>query len=420
MANSGEVLKLNTNQVLEVNLPSIPSTGYGWYVKDATRLSSIQQIGHESFVSDSKENPVGSSGTTTIRFAPVSTGISDLEMVYKRPFENEAPLNSYRLQVHSDGAYTGTYSPAEEVSIPETAETVRAVPASFSWQTSCTSVKNQGSCGSCWAFTSTAAFEAVVNIWDNVANDYSEQFLVNCHTGSSGCSGGSNSALSVYVNKGAVMETSLPYAAKDGTCGTYTYHEKATSYKTVSNTQAALKQALYDYGPMYTAICAGTNLNNLGTGVLTKSDGTNLNHAVLLLGWDDVGGYWIIKNSWGKNWGSQGYGKIKYGISGIGGASAYINYKGIIPHVPTSIATQESGINIIVSPNPSNGLLNITGVNEESKIQVYDLVGKKIHESTIRSNAHTIDLNNESKGIYLYKIISTQNNNIIQGKLLLD
>jgi C1A family cysteine protease len=290
IANSGEVLKLNTHQILEVSLPSTPSTGYSWHIKDATRLSSIQQIGHESFVSDSKENPVGSSGTTTIRFAPVSTGISDLEMVYKRPFENEAPLNSYRLQVHSDGAYTGTYSPAEEVSIPEAAETVRAVPASFSWQTSCTSVKNQGSCGSCWAFTSTAAFEAVVNIWDNVANDYSEQFLVNCHTGSSGCSGGSNSALSVYVNKGAVMETSLPYTAKDGTCGTYTYHEKAIAYKTVSNTQTALKQALYDYGPMYTAICAGTNLNNLGTGILTKSDGTTLNHAVLLLGWDDVGG----------------------------------------------------------------------------------------------------------------------------------
>ena len=88
--------------------------------------------------------------------------------------------------------------------------------------------------------------------------------------------------------------------------------------------------------------------------------------------------------------------------------------------MPTSIANQESGINIIVSPNPSNGLLNITGVNEESKIQVYDLVGKKIHESTIRSNTHTIDLSNESKGIYVYKITNTQSNNTIQGKLLID
>lgn len=50
IANSGEVLKLNTHQILEVSLPSTPSTGYSWHIKDATRLSSIQQIGHESFV----------------------------------------------------------------------------------------------------------------------------------------------------------------------------------------------------------------------------------------------------------------------------------------------------------------------------------------------------------------------------------
>ncbi len=183
-------------------------------------------------------------------------------------------------------------------SAPEAPMAVAGLPSAFSWQDKCTSVKNQGSCGSCWSLTATAAFEAIVNIWDNVKNDYSEQYLVNCHTASSGCDGGTNSCFSMYVNNGTVMEKDLPYKAVDGTCGTYTFHQKAKSWAKVSNTQDAIKQAVYDYGPIYVAIDAGTNFSNAKAGqVLTKSDGTSLNHAVTCVGWDDAKGAWLIKNS---------------------------------------------------------------------------------------------------------------------------
>ena len=412
---------ISTDKVLEVKLPSTPSSGFGWYAKNLNE-NILKQVGDWEFISDNPNNSIGASGIQITRFIGVSDGITEIEMLYKRPWENEnEAINAYRITVVSGGAYRGKeIKPVEHASITYAADdqTFSALPAAFNWQSSCTSVKNQGSCGSCWAFTSTAAFEAVVNIWDKSIKDYSEQFLVNCHTSSSGCGGGSNSSLSMYVNKGAVNEKDLPYKAANGTCGTYTYHEKAISYKTVSNTQAALKQAIYDYGPMYTAICAGSNLSNLGTGILTKNDGTNLNHAVLLLGWDDAGGYWIIKNSWGLNWASQGYGKIKYGVSGIGGASAYINYKGVIPHTPTAITEADRNFSVNVYPNPSNGVFSIDGLQKENTIGVYDVVGKLVYQTVSANSSVTIDLKSQNQGMYFYKIMNPSNQSVATGKLM--
>lgn len=412
---------LSPDEALEIKLPSTPSSGFGWYAKNLNQ-NILKQVGDWEFISNDPTNSIGAPGIQTTRFIGTSQGTTEIEMLYKRPWENESDaIDAYKITVVSGGAYRGKeIKPIEHGSIIYSPgdQTFSALPAAFSWQSSCTSVKNQGSCGSCWAFASTAAFEAVVNIWDKSIKDYSEQFLVNCHTNSSGCGGGSNSSLSMYVNKGAVKETDLPYKAANGTCGTYTYHEKAISYKTVSNTQAALKQALYDYGPMYTAICAGSNLNNLGTGILTKSDGTSLNHAVLLLGWDDTGEYWIIKNSWGQNWAAQGYGKIKYGVSGIGGASAYINYKGSIPHTSTEVAEINQNTSVNVFPNPSNGIFSIDGLQKNNAIGVYDMVGKLVYQTISATSSVIIDLQLPNKGMYFYKITDASNQSVATGKLM--
>jgi inhibitor of cysteine peptidase len=427
MANSKEIIQLATTQVLEVNLPSTPSTGYGWYVIEANSLSVLQQI-EESFESDNKDNPIGSSGITTILFIPSGKGSCALEMVYKRIFENDAPLANYKIEVNCEGAYNGNYSPvvandvvpAEEKSDITNTNQLRALPTSFSWQPYCTPVKNQGSCGSCWAFCTTASFEAVVNIWDKKINDYSEQYLVNCHTKSSGCSGGSSSAYSLYVSTGAVAESELPYKAKNGTCTSYNYLEKAISYKTVKNSPETIKEAIYNYGPIYTAICAGSNLNKVGTGILTKTDGTNLNHAVLLVGWNDDEGYWIVKNSWGASWGSKGYFKAKYGVSGIGGGSAYINYKGIISHGTTTGIADADNMELTIGPNPNNGIFTINGLTENNSIEVCDMVGRVVFKTFSTSNTQIIDLNKKNKGVYIYKIINNKTNKAVHGKVVVN
>jgi C1A family cysteine protease len=361
-------------------------------------------------------------GTTTIKFVPTAAGTTNLELVYKRPFEeNEEILNTYSLKINCEGAYAGKAIEVQQRTTQvEEAESVRGLPSVFSWRAQMTSVKNQGSCGSCWSFTATAAFEAVVNIWDKKINDFSEQYLVNCDNNSSGCSGGSNSCLNMYVKNGAVLETALPYKGANGTCGTYTFHEKAKSYAKVTNTQAALKQALYDYGPFYIAICAGSNLQNVkGTAIVTVSDGTSLNHAVTLVGWDDANGCWLIKNSWGTNYGDKGYVRVKYGVSGAGGASARFDYKGIIPHTVSGIDATKAA-NISVFPNPSEGIVTVNGLDINDKIQVYDVVGKMVSETTANDLTQTIDLSKQSKGLFIYVITDSKSGQTLQGKLVIN
>lgn len=419
LGNNNQAFNLNTEQLLEVSLPSNPSTGYTWMVKEKNgTLTTLSQL-DQHFESFTPENAIGADGLTTIQFMPLSQGTTELELVYKRPFEaNGEILNTYHLQVNCAGKYAGNLPiEAGKASTIEAPVSVYGLPSAFSWQAQCTSVKNQGSCGSCWSFTATAAFEAVVNIWDKKQYDFSEQFLVNCDNTSSGCNGGSNSALNMYVKFGGVMETDAPYKGKDGTCATYTYHEKAKSYAKVSNTQAALKQALYDYGPMYVAICAGTNFSNVKAGqVLSKTDGTNLNHAVTLVGWDDAKGAWLIKNSWGASYCDKGYVWVQYGVSGVGGAAARYDYKGVIPHTTGIVSTKAASLSVY--PNPGEGVFTFNGLQVNDKIQIYDVLGKVVYESSATNTQQTLDLSNQTKGMFIYVITDAQSNETVNGKLI--
>ncbi len=418
--NNNEVLTLNSEKLLSVKLPSNPSTGYSWVLKEGRSLQTLTEV-DQSFETSATENQIGAPGITTITYMPTGKGLSNLELVYTRPFEeNGEILNTYSLSVNSEGTYTGKPLALKKAYEGEAAQRVAGLPTVFSWRSKASPVVNQGSCGSCWAFTSTAAFEAVVNIWDNKINDFSEQFLVNCDKSQSGCSGGSNSALNTYVKYGGVLESDLPYKAANGTCKTYTYHEKARSYATVKNSQATLKQALYDYGPMYIAICAGSNFSNVkASGIVTSSDGTNLNHAVTLFGWDDDNGCWLIKNSWGSSYCDKGYLRVKYGVSGVGGAAARYDYKGIIPHNTTGIDADRTA-QLTVFPNPSQGTVNFSGLKANDVIQIFDVLGKIVYETKATNNTQLIDLSNHTKGLFIYIIRDAETNNTMQGKLVIN
>jgi len=192
-----------------------------------------------------------------------------------------------------------------------------------------TPVKNQGQCGSCWAFSATGALEGANFIKSGKLVGLSEQQLVDCSGGygNHGCNGGlMESAFKwVIANGGICAESAYAYTARDGTCKTGCQKvATASSYARVSATESALKTAVAN-GPVAVAIEADQmGFQFYSGGVFDGACGTRLNHGVLAVGYGNDSGkdYWLVKNSWGTSWGEQGYirmvmGKNQCGIANM-------------------------------------------------------------------------------------------------------
>lgn len=207
-------------------------------------------------------------------------------------------------------------------------------PAYFDWRDRdgenwMTSVKDQGGCGSCWAFSAVGTVEAAFNIFNNDPDldlDLSEQQLVSdngvCCLSCGNCYGGwPSEGLDYIKNTGIVNEACFPYTASDldcNLCGDWQNKVyKIDDYLFVfPNTTEAYKQALMDYGPLSIGIDVSDMFFYYSDGIyeeLEEINFTGLNHAIVLVGWNDTGGYWIAKNSWGPWWGTDGYAKLFYG-----------------------------------------------------------------------------------------------------------
>jgi len=191
-------------------------------------------------------------------------------------------------------------------------------PDSVNWtaQGAVTAVKDQGQCGSCWAFSTTGSTESVVFQKTGSLPSLSEQQLVDCSgaEGNQGCNGGLMDYGFEYIirNKGIAAESAYPYTAKDGSCkGGQTSVATITGYSDVpARSDTALVNAIVQQ-PIAVAIEADQNSFQFYTsGVMTAACGTALDHGVLAVGYgtDSVGGdYYTVKNSWGASWGSHGY-----------------------------------------------------------------------------------------------------------------
>jgi cathepsin L len=239
----------------------------------------------------------------------------------------KAPLGSYGCKSFSSGA--------------------SGVPSSIDWRQKgvVNPVRDQGQCGSCWAFATTANAESVWAISKGQLLDLSEEFLVDCASGvgyyNLGCNGGQpDSAFKYMINNGQCTESSYPYKA--GTTKTAGTCQKCTSagvsfsgcYDVTSKDQVALMAAVAKQ-PVVIAIEADTRyFQSYSGGILDSTTcGTSLDHAVEIVGYGSENGvdYWIVRNSWSNSWGEQGYFRVKktsstndIGICGVAAEPSFL------------------------------------------------------------------------------------------------
>lgn len=207
------------------------------------------------------------------------------------------------------------------------------LPESFDWRTVSgvlPPARDQGSCGSCWSFAVTGALEAAEVIQGGrPLLDLSEQHMVSCNAQAYGCSGGFMTSAQFAVKNGLTDEASFPYAARNLRCKAgLVAKAKAASFTLLGSptkdpTVNEIKTALINKGPLFITVMAGGSGWSGSSDTVTscrKRGGTN--HMIILVGYDATG--WIIRNSWGENWGDKGYAKIGYGCDLVAEEAGFI------------------------------------------------------------------------------------------------
>ncbi|KAF0685480.1 hypothetical protein As57867_022568, partial [Aphanomyces stellatus] len=183
-------------------------------------------------------------------------------------------------------------------------------------------VKNQGQCGSCWAFSTVGTVEAAHCLTSGEVVDLSEQQVVSCSTngGSMGCNGGFPPSAIDWMQQGVCLQKDWPYAGQTGSCNKNCQKKKLSIGKTVQTSGESSLQSALTKQPVTVVVEAGNAVwRNYKGGVVTQCPGSHSDHAVIAVGFgSSTGQYFKIKNSWGAQWGENGYIYLQRGVGGKG------------------------------------------------------------------------------------------------------
>lgn len=231
--------------------------------------------------------------------------------------------------------YSGVPSQA-----PRQARQATTTVTSIDWRTkgAVTPVKDQGRCGSCYAFSALGALEAATFTKTGKLVNLSEQNIVDCTStyGNYGCNGGSMTSVFKYIktNNGVNTGAFYPYkAAVAATCGFNPAYVGATDtgYVLLPANETALQTAVANIGPVSVAIDASNpSFQQYKSGIYYEPlcSSSKLNHGVLVVGYGTENGtdYWQVKNSWGTTWGEKGYIKMARNKNNHCGIASFASY----------------------------------------------------------------------------------------------
>lgn len=305
--------------------------------------------------------------------------VNPLELVIDQPeaFTTVPPPD----ETHATGHALGLVIPEEVKAYwrtrqPKLEYEVQGFAAAIDWSVDDSPVKNQGSCGSCWAFSAVGLIENL-----SVENDLAEQVLVSCISGND-CGGGWHGYALEYIHdEGVPDEGCYPYLAQNGNCADkcadpevlakiQNYDKYGQWGEPTSNTVNDLKALLQD-GPVLVTMDVpddGT-FDNYQGGIYNYSGGAipaGRGHSVLLVGYDDVQQYFKAKNSWGSNWGEGGYFRIAFDD-----VTDDVNFGGY-PCTGSGVTIERKSTDVFTISNVGDGTLEVTSITADKSWLSFD------------------------------------------------